>query len=332
MTLRGNKLEVLTSQNPPLDKSQQPDGAVTTNASYEFLEAQNIEIWADFTYDNIVAAFGEVLVGDQVEADVIKDRQGSPFEIITEASVDRVLNTWNVQVCRRPMKKGATQVQKALGLPLADITMRVAERGVVVAESERGKKPDFAIFLKDSHSTHLVWGEAKLSSKWKSDPDDIEDNLIVQNWIWPWRQIATYCVGTNTRYGCLVTPEELVVVRLYRKISSNKAKYNVQYNSIPWDNEGKGKLTVNLGLWAMAMMALNTGHRPIFQRADTLPINTWWKDRSRDGSTIYEHHLTGIKEKHLPKGAKAMERPDTIPGVQEFVESTQRPKRSRRVR
>lgn len=264
---------------------------------------------------------------------LLKTVKGSPFEIVNEASVDRVVNIWNVQVCRRPMKKGPSEIQKALSLPQAEITMRVAERQVNIPESERAKKPDFAIYLNDSNETHLVWGEAKLSSKWKSSKSEMKGRGANQNWIWPWRQLASYCAGTNTRYGCLVTPDELVAVRLYENNGSYLSKkFNIEYKAIPWDNEGKGKLTVNLGLWAMAMMALNTGHRPIFRQADTLPINIWWKDRSRDGSTVYEHHLTGIKEKHLPRGAKAMERPDTIPGVQEFVESTQRPKRSRRVR
>lgn len=46
------------------------------DADYQQLTAANISRWADSTYKNIIAAFGEVLVGDPVEADVIEDRQG----------------------------------------------------------------------------------------------------------------------------------------------------------------------------------------------------------------------------------------------------------------
>jgi hypothetical protein len=74
--------------------------------------------------------------------------------------------------------------------------------------------------------------------------------------------------------------------------------------------------TVNLAIWALAMFALNEGHRPIRSREETLPLNVWWEDTSAaDGSLIYEHHLTGRTLKTLPKGGEARKRPTHIPDV-----------------
>ncbi|EHL03767.1 hypothetical protein M7I_0119 [Glarea lozoyensis 74030] len=88
-----------------------------------------------------------------------------------------------------------------------------------------------------------------------------------------------------------------------------------EYKSIPWGAASPTALTMNLAIWALAMFALNEGHRPIRSREETLPLNVWWKDVAADGSLTYEHHLTGRTLKKLPKGGEARKRPTHIPDV-----------------
>ncbi len=147
----------------------------------------------------------------------------------------------------------------------------------------------------------------------------------------------TYCVNNATRYGYILTPEEVVVLRMYEDRSRPRFPWRVQHAAIPWENSGEGVLTVNLALWALAMMDVNEGYRPIRTLDQTLPLNVWWVDAARNGPPTYEHHLSGVKISgaRTPDGLDARLRPDTIPGIEAWrkdQEEDEGPRRSKRPR
>lgn len=75
--------------------------------------------------------------------------------------------------------------------------------------------------------TRLVVGDSKLSTKWQSawllleeselpqDPDEKKAESQKTERMWPIRQLASYCIWGGTCYRFLITPEELVAVRIY---------------------------------------------------------------------------------------------------------------------
>lgn len=332
MPVTGTPVDVLTSINPTLNKTRQKEGDVTKSDEYTELDEEELSYWGDFTYENIMASFGNLLTSGTIEADVTAMRQGSPFEIHNEKSIYKVMEVWNLCICRDVLKVGAAQIQAQLGLPRTDITMRVQEKELRAPGFKKPLEPDFCIYAKDSQETVLVWGENKLSSKWKSDKEALPA-IWRKNWIWPFRQLATYLVTSNTRYGCLLTPDELVVVRLYSIPPQNGVKHNLQWASIPWESAGRDRLTVNIGLWAMAMMALNDDHRAIVDQTEVLPLNVWWKEKDDKGDIIYVHHLTGVTVSRLPARAIARDRPAAVAVVREaksVAEASTRSKRPRR--
>ncbi|KAL9615676.1 MAG: hypothetical protein Q9160_009341, partial [Pyrenula sp. 1 TL-2023] len=80
--------------------------------------------------------------------------------------------------------------------------------------------PDWA-----SHSSvddiNILPGDTKFSRNWESK--DLEENTdrsgqIVGKstavWLWPVRQLLSYCIGCNVRYGYIITDRELVVFRV----------------------------------------------------------------------------------------------------------------------
>lgn len=95
--------------------------------------------------------------------------------------------------------------------------------------------------------------------------------------------------------------------------SATEKSWRVQYAAIPWENSGEGTLTVNLAIWALAMMNLNEGHRPIRILDHTLPLNVWWIDQGE--SLLFEHHLSSrvVTLSDRQDGMDARPRPDTIP-------------------
>jgi hypothetical protein len=57
-------------------------------------------------------------------------------------------------------------------------------------------------------------GDTKLAKKWRMDGTMMKGE---SEWEWPLRQIQHYCTRLGTRYGFLITEEELVVFRFSRE-------------------------------------------------------------------------------------------------------------------
>lgn len=204
-----------------------------------------------------------------------------------------------------PLKLGASQVQADLGLVPRQITfMSGAEPCKNPGSDARALEPDWSIFLHTSPVTIITQGDSKCSSKFLSSERDSA------NWIWPFRQTLTYCVNSSTRYGFIVTPEELVALH----VSKEDGEYFIEYKSVPWGNSGPGGvLTMNLSIWALGLMALNEGHRSIRDRCDTLPLDVWWQG---EVPGVFEHHLSSRRVQGLQNGpgVQIRPRPSDIPG------------------
>lgn len=310
MPITGTLLEVLTAPNPRLDLSQQEGGAVTKNGDYKPLQRPHISDWDDFTFENIHAAYGHLFDIGPIVSDAINLRD-SPTIILAEPSVDAVVHKWNHEICRLPLKQGALAVQQSIGLPACDVTMNHHIMPSKVLDRDgKSQMPDWCIFQRDSEQSVLVWGENKCSSKWSSNPTETTQS---SNWLWPFRQVLTYCDNNSTRYAYILTPSELAAIRVYQDPSTPVSPWRVQVKFIPWSNQGNGVLTVNLAIWALTMMAVNQGHRPIRPLNWTLPLNMWWREGGSEGAITYIHHLSGRRLSQLPQGAQCSAPPDTIP-------------------
>lgn len=247
MPLTGTILEILTAQNPTLDLRQQPAGPVSQSGIYLYLEDPDILDWPDFMYANLEAAFGHLFGIGPITLDAIQNLRGTPTEITKESHVNDLSMLWNYQTCRWPLKRGAESIQSSLGIRQVDVTIKHDGRSSKDPKSDsKAKAPDWSIYLKED-GTVIVWGDSKCSGKWSSERDNIPRGLW-KNWIWPFRQVLTYCVNNATRYGYVLTPRE-VVVRVVEANQTTGRPWRVQRASIPWDNAGPGILSqlVHLG-------------------------------------------------------------------------------------
>lgn len=311
--------------NPALDLRHQPVGSVTQSHNYETLEEEHVLDWPNFTFENLKSAYGHLFDIRHITSNAIQDFRGSPGEIEKEGHVDDVTLPWDYQICRHPMKRGVEKIQTDLGVERCDVTMRhLGQLSKDPRSDGKAKSPDWRIFLRDLHDpedekrTVAVWGGSKRSSKWSSDPDHMLRGYR-NNWIRPFGQVLTYCVSNSTRYGYVLTLEEIVALRVYEDKSTPGTPWRAQHAPVPWTAADDGVLTVNLTIWALTMMSLNEGHRLIRSLDHTLPLDLWWEDQGRGqgafGSSTYEHHLSGRKLTARPQGtADIRSRPDTIPG------------------
>ena len=77
------------------------------------------------------------------------------------------------------------------------------------------KVPDDKTQEGTSRPPNILTGDSKLAKKWSSNK--IIDGFVTSeksDWLKPLRQIYTYCVKANARYGYIITDEEVVVVRV----------------------------------------------------------------------------------------------------------------------
>lgn len=186
------------------------------------------------------------------------------------------------------------------------------------AADKDGKKPlVFAI------------GDSKMCQKWKSawihrslakghidlDPARTASGRQLQKThrvtaerLRPLEQLATYCRFGETRYGFILTQEELVTFRIRRLDPAliatgpggtapviDKPHAGMEYKSIPWHASGPGKLTANLAIWALGCMGMNDHHRIMETSAgeplDSMVRLTKWT--FEDKEKVYRNDISG---------------------------------------
>ncbi|KAL8796091.1 MAG: hypothetical protein Q9182_007425 [Xanthomendoza sp. 2 TL-2023] len=209
--------------------------------------------------------------------------------IYDEASLESFLNIWNWRVVSEALE----MAQKGKLLTADGNRIFMARGGQAYfpkfSAKNRAKnkklKPDWA-GIKQSlgrpgQPPNILPGDTKLGSKWHSS--DIEPGRVRQvgshsRWLPAIRQIYTYCVMTDARYGYLITDQELLAVRIswFSDTGTKGTKGNaklparrlgiLEYKAVPWSRDTTASqnsdpgLTINLALWWLHMMAA-VGHQ-----------------------------------------------------------------------
>ncbi|KAF7545061.1 hypothetical protein G7046_g9649 [Stylonectria norvegica] len=120
--------------------------------------------------------------------------------------------------------------------------------------------------------------------------------------------LATYCKATETRYGFLITPDELVACRFHQL--PDASKLGVHYKAVPWENHGRDKMTVNLAIWALSMLAVDPEQRKMVAEDALLPLNSWHPVNA-DGTGGFSHYLTRqiLQSTEIPEEGRKILKP-----------------------
>ena len=296
--------EYLRRPNPAVTRDNSWTGTNTTSGPS--MKPSEIVEWKDFNYSTLQAIYGETLKLEIHSQDLPDFSLHLPFhlsEIQDEDSLEALLIRWNNAVVSYALSvaqrsNGAIRVDAA-GHRAGEIFMaRGGHAFIPGTNTKKGLRPDWAGIIPSDGYQHrteesrksfmnALPGDSKLSTKWSSsgDPNSLEFKK-------PFHQIFKYCDLAEVRYGYLLTPEELVVVRVSRKPSHevpnsrpspqrpkrtgtsewNKEQRNIllsidskrkehgvlEYKSIPWDDGSQrqeASLSINLALWWLHMMA-----------------------------------------------------------------------------
>ncbi|PMB69801.1 hypothetical protein BM221_004448 [Beauveria bassiana] len=299
-----------------LDRSRLA-GCLNTIPS-EDLGIRRWSAWRDFTYDNIIATFGDHLAkpyqGDR-EPRLVSNDLVQFNELTIQDSLRRLpIATVNHALAGFP---GAAHYGDGARVPIGTRS-----------------RPDWSVIEEyntpNEYRNSLV-GDTKVSVKWQQDMIRTDNN----EWQKPVNQVVGYMTAANGRYGFIVTDAVVVVLRLVRKdtgiglaaapegrpsrrVNKNPNLYKedsdtsvdesaprssspyiddtprdwqlqLEHAVIHWDpSQNKSRLTPKLALWALAMMA-TYGDSDIDYSYPQ--FNTW--RTQPDGSIV--HNTSGKK-------------------------------------
>ncbi|KAL6241640.1 hypothetical protein RBB50_011422 [Rhinocladiella similis] len=260
----GTLLNYLTLPNPVLDSSKSSVGPNTFNVSWA--DVAVLEDWADFDYVTLMQAHGHVL------------QQQVPPMLGTSPPLTRLEKRIFTEKTFEDVLERAIMLQVSAALSVAWPLAYLNHGPEDIAEIGRGDKArkgtaeednryyaDWAS-IRESQTTpfgykNLCPGETKLASKWGSSKE-FWDRPDFQH---PFFQIQTYCGRQwDARHGYIITPEELVVVRVSKEpigpglAVSRSIRIKTQSREQPTHSRGPSAETVSSGPQALT---LDTGSR-----------------------------------------------------------------------
>ncbi|KAK0512432.1 hypothetical protein JMJ35_005560 [Cladonia borealis] len=226
-TLTQTLSDYLRGKNPNLYMKSSTRGSNTTSSRPPYLIPGSIEKWEDFGYDSLQEIYGGALhrvLTRQFSCRDYSDIPQKPYrEIANENCLEMLLAMWNWRV----ISEGLSKAQECL-------YGRDNTKVIYMAKGGRSRfamggkfYPDWAGIQSDPQDDldpteirkppNILPGDSKLGRKWSSNK--IEDGLVDpahqnSDWMKPLRQIFTYCVRANARYGYIITGEEVVVIRV----------------------------------------------------------------------------------------------------------------------
>ncbi|CAI6334242.1 unnamed protein product [Periconia digitata] len=217
-------LEYLTQENPPTDRTLCKRG--TSTKIHTVYGPHAVRPWTDVTWENLDATFGEVLRkqnGDPRVRDKY-DVNRKQRRIYEEESVNVLVQSWNVNVVQHALD-GTRETLEANHFEehLAKGTLHFTKNtgnGHIKDEKGNLQKPDWCIYQEgqehhdNGRFTYLVPGDSKPAKKWHSDWINCDDKLLKRKADLGIQQLTKYMHLAQTRYGFIITEEELIPLRL----------------------------------------------------------------------------------------------------------------------
>ncbi|KAM0550845.1 hypothetical protein ACHAPJ_008709 [Fusarium lateritium] len=289
--------DVLSRPNPKL--SATPSTSGITKVNVPILRWNDLSRWEDFNFQVLSDCFEDIL---KKHISPINYAQPGPFKIKTLTDLKDICTRNIFPLLDQPIAIGAAELGSRSNYTFPTI---YTGRGQPLGRGHRLSALSFMTDFDNSPRTHLVVSCVLLESQWNSNALSDEFPSIALE---PIHRIATYCLLANTRYGFILTTQELVVIRVSGTAYKTNSPCRVEWQAIPWNASGPNVLTVTLALWCLVMMSLRDTYRSICGPDQLLPLHRWWKYQNLEGIAVYHHHISMWEVFSRPPGASVEER------------------------
>ncbi|KAF2650599.1 hypothetical protein K491DRAFT_782472 [Lophiostoma macrostomum CBS 122681] len=272
-----NLLHYLSLEKPKLLATPQSESR-TNSRNQKWKKPSRISKWEDFNCSSLekccAGVFGELLKCN-IEPMKFPHLGKDVITFANEEALEKAyVCQWTYPIVNHALSHAQSQA-KELGIcpPFVELVPGGNARRTF------RNKPDWAGIRTTApddiiRTLNILPGDTKLSYKWKSTqivPKRIDKWDMTQTWFWPLRQIFTYCMNSNTRYGYIISDEEVVAFRVRvphdrlknkpgRKVVRSKDGGTMEYAPIYSATQEAGKennLTMNMAIWWLHLLAAN---------------------------------------------------------------------------
>ena len=229
-TLKQTLSDYLQSKNPDVQTKNWSRGSNTSSKRLTYLTPGLIEKWEDFGYDSLQQIYDGALhrvLRSEYSCRDYSDIPEKPYcEIADENCLEMLLAMWNWRV----VSEGLSKAQECLYAHQKSNVIYMAKGGrsrFLVAGKAGKFRPDWAGIQTNPEDNisreetmkppNILPGDSKLGKKWSSNKikdGPVKGEYLKSDWLKPLKQIYTYCVKANARYGYIITEEEVVVIRV----------------------------------------------------------------------------------------------------------------------
>ena len=271
-------LQHLSTRKPKLQATPRSKSRTnTTNQSWR--RPSRIAKWKDFDYASLAKCCGGLfceMLKQTIEPMKFPHLEKDIITFADEAALEKhYISQWTHPIVMTALSHAQRQ-SNSRGLQPPFVKMVAGGN----ARSIPKHNPDWAgtrTMVPDNpnQTVNILPGDTKVSYKWKSTeivPKEVNAKDLIKNWFWPLRQIFTYCMNFETRYGYIISDEEVVAFRVrvpHERLEEKKAKCRVVlskdrgtieyvpiYDSTQ-DPGGEKRLTMNLAVWWLHLLAAN---------------------------------------------------------------------------
>lgn len=224
----------------------------TRNRAYRAADIQSFDTWHEFNINTIWQRFGEILSRARIPDHAQHD---SPRRMInSEHAVAVIVQEWVSTPIRRALRTGfrynnSHEVRRHLNLT------RISNGTGSMAKEIDGYRPDLSFFNDNipdpGQRANRAPGDVKPSYKWSLELS--LSNRTITEFKQALSQVNWYMKQHHTRYGFILTNQELVAIRRLNEHGNLELSA-----SIPWTAHGTARnpvMTVLLGMWYLGMLA-----------------------------------------------------------------------------
>ncbi|KAI1119728.1 hypothetical protein F5Y10DRAFT_273789 [Nemania abortiva] len=248
-----------------------------TRGRWPKFESGNITVWDDFNLDNLNESYGHILDRDVPAQALAVPQPGRVLASTTEIACGNDINhliMWSDEVIGPALDFSRELLNLHSGVFLRRRISTPDKSAIAwIRYGRQIAKVDHCIELDEYPVSNLVIGLGRPSSRFPGRKLADYPEHALREGLWPLRQLANACIMAKTRYGYILTDEDLVACCFSRNGAN---KWKVALMPIPWSRHGENQLTTDLALWWLSMLAMSAPyHRAIVEEEEIVRINEW---------------------------------------------------------
>ncbi|KAF4943219.1 hypothetical protein FGADI_13555 [Fusarium gaditjirri] len=291
--------DALALPNATLFGPEHASSSIRADTTRHAVRALSISKWTNFDFEVLTELYKDML--NQMVPPPNGAKSG-PFHVnIIEEAKKMFLEHLSPRL-EEPIKQGAALLGSQFGHQFPAVVVKPGksfDKQTPTLSYVAGNDPD---------GRTLVVNLCLHANAWRSSMISGNKATMARR---PLDRLAKYCLLAHTRYGFLMTTEEIVVVRIRGTVFNTNMSCHVEWQAIPWSAQGPYELTACLSIWSLVMLSLDdlrmSGSPPHYLPLprclpDPRPLNLWWRCQIPKGF-FYRHPSSGQREADLPEGS-----------------------------